>query len=90
MYTIVTTSETKLLHCRRTFTDHNSILLRKGQTLKRPLLARTLEILAKEGSDSFYRGALGETIVGELQQKGGIITMEDLQNYKYFDQQQLC
>ena len=55
-----------------------------GDLYKRPRLADTLETLAEAGEDGdalFYRGALGEALVGDLQKLGGKIVMEDLANY---------
>ncbi len=41
-----------------------------GDTMKRTKLARTLEIIAKEGDDAFYTGELSDTIVKEIQDRG--------------------
>ncbi|MDA1089345.1 MAG: gamma-glutamyltransferase [Proteobacteria bacterium] len=40
-------------------------------------LAATLEIIAAEGRDGFYKGAVAEDIVGHLQSLGGGHTMDD-------------
>jgi gamma-glutamyltranspeptidase/glutathione hydrolase len=50
----------------------------QGFILRQPDLARTLETLAAEGPDHLYRGALGRTIVGHLEQLGGCLTLADL------------
>lgn len=42
----------------------------------------TLKIIAENGIDVFYNGSLGEAIVKEIQNFGGIIEMEDLRNYR--------
>uniref|UniRef100_A0A0N5AGB3 Gamma-glutamyltransferase n=1 Tax=Syphacia muris TaxID=451379 RepID=A0A0N5AGB3_9BILA len=55
-----------------------------GDLIKRPELARTLEVLAKSKDpvELFYRGKMAKIIVDEIQANGGILTMEDLANFK--------
>ncbi|CAO3597298.1 unnamed protein product [Absidia cylindrospora] len=53
-----------------------------GDILKRPNLARTLEIIAKEGPDAFYTGKIAESLINTIQQAGGIMTLNDLHHYK--------
>ncbi|CAH1777934.1 unnamed protein product [Owenia fusiformis] len=57
-------------------------LLQIGDTQKRPKLAETLKTIAREGGDAFYEGSLTGTIVDEIRSSGGIITADDLNNYK--------
>ncbi|MGI9322556.1 MAG: gamma-glutamyltransferase, partial [Pseudomonadales bacterium] len=45
-------------------------------------LARTLERIAEDGREGFYEGETADLIVAEMQRGGGIITHEDLKNYK--------
>jgi len=52
-----------------------------GDIMKRPKLARTLEIIAEQGPDAFYLGELADKIVKEIQDRGGIITKQDLAEY---------
>ncbi|CAF0927283.1 unnamed protein product [Rotaria sordida] len=52
-----------------------------GDLMKRPKLARTLEIIAEQGVDAFYTGELSDKIVKEIQDQGGIITKQDLADY---------
>uniref|UniRef100_T1JDL0 Gamma-glutamyltransferase n=1 Tax=Strigamia maritima TaxID=126957 RepID=T1JDL0_STRMM len=56
--------------------------LKKNDILKRPVHARTLRIIANEGIASFYNGSLGKSLVSEIQEKGGVLTMEDLASTK--------
>ena len=54
---------------------------RAGDTIKNPLLAKTLERIKIEGRDGFYKGKTADFIVNKVQNLGGIITTEDLENY---------
>lgn len=53
-------------------------------TLKQPDLANTLEEIGKNGIDAFYRSDITENIVKDINQNGGILTMEDFDLYKPF------
>jgi gamma-glutamyltranspeptidase/glutathione hydrolase/leukotriene-C4 hydrolase len=53
-----------------------------GDIMKRPKLAQTLEIIATQGVDAFYQGELTDKIVKEIQDRGGIITKQDLADYE--------
>lgn len=61
-------------------------------------LARTLRIIAQE-PQSFYRGALAQAIVRDITQQRGILSLQDLQQYRAiwrspvcgaFEQYQVC
>jgi gamma-glutamyltranspeptidase/glutathione hydrolase len=53
-------------------------LLREGDTLAQPALARTLRILTDEGPDAFYEGELGSRFVDGLRPFGAAISTDDL------------
>jgi len=53
-----------------------------GETLVQPDLAWSLKQLAKYGPSSFYRGAIAKKIATEMKSKGGLITLDDLANYR--------
>lgn len=57
-------------------------ILREGDLLKRPKLGDTLQVIADKGVEAFYDGELTDTIVNEILEDGGIISKEDLKNYK--------
>jgi gamma-glutamyltranspeptidase/glutathione hydrolase len=45
-------------------------------------LAKTLKRITREGRDGFYSGKTADLIVAEMKNGNGLITHEDLQNYK--------
>ncbi|MGQ0703320.1 MAG: gamma-glutamyltransferase [Gemmatimonadales bacterium] len=53
-----------------------------GSRLRQPDLARTLLAIRGQGAAGFYRGRVAELIVREMERSGGIITREDLANYR--------
>ncbi|KAL3744850.1 hypothetical protein ACJRO7_014025 [Eucalyptus globulus] len=57
-------------------------LLRAGNTCYNEELGQSLEAIAEEGPDAFYDGSVGEKLVKDVREAGGILTMEDLRNYK--------
>ncbi|MEZ4735620.1 MAG: gamma-glutamyltransferase [Caldilineaceae bacterium] len=55
--------------------------LQKGDRVVQPDLAESLQTIARYGPDVLYDGALGQTIVDDIQRNGGILTMDDLRAY---------
>ncbi len=53
-----------------------------GDVLKQTDLANTLELIARKGIDGFYKEKTAQQIVEQMKQSGGIISFEDLKNYK--------
>lgn len=53
-----------------------------GSLLKQPDLARTLKRISRKGADGFYKGKTAELLLAEIQRGGGIMTQEDLDNYR--------
>jgi gamma-glutamyltranspeptidase/glutathione hydrolase len=45
-------------------------------------LAATLKKIAHDGSDGFYKGEIAQVIATHMKENGGLITEEDLANYK--------
>ncbi|GAN07139.1 gamma-glutamyltranspeptidase [Mucor ambiguus] len=60
----------------------NGSIAQPGDIIKRPTLATTLETIANQGADAFYTGFIAESIVNTTVSNGGIITVDDLKNYK--------
>ncbi|WP_172626869.1 gamma-glutamyltransferase [Bradyrhizobium ivorense] len=53
-----------------------------GERLTQHELAETLREISKRGSDGFYKGWVGAAIVASNQAGKGLLTQEDLDNYK--------
>ncbi|XP_062090951.1 glutathione hydrolase 3-like isoform X2 [Humulus lupulus] len=60
----------------------NGKLLKVGDTCYNEELGRTLEEIAELGPQAFYNGSIGEKLVKDVREAGGILSMEDLRNYK--------
>ncbi|KAG0367486.1 gamma-glutamyltranspeptidase [Gamsiella multidivaricata] len=60
----------------------DGLALREGQLIKREALANTLEAIGKEGADVFYTGEIAKMIVDHVQEHGGILTMQDMKDYR--------
>lgn len=59
-----------------------SNVFKENDTIRYPALAATLKRISKNGRDEFYKGETAKTLVHYLQQKGAIITLEDLEKYE--------
>jgi gamma-glutamyltranspeptidase/glutathione hydrolase len=76
------------------FPESARTYLRGGRSIHRPAtveyadraaypdLARSLELIARDGADAFYRGALADALVTHMQETGGLITRADLAAYR--------
>lgn len=53
-----------------------------GEHFRNPELARTLRLIAARGIEAFYGGEIARKIVAAVQEKQGIMTMEDLASYE--------
>jgi gamma-glutamyltranspeptidase/glutathione hydrolase len=60
----------------------SSCALVEGDQLVQRDLADTLELLAVEGADAFYRGALAGRISQAVRERGGVLTEADLAEYR--------
>ena len=58
--------------------------LKEFSTMKRPDLANTFREISKYGIKGFYEGAIAEKIVEAMNANDGLITYEDLKDYKSF------
>jgi gamma-glutamyltranspeptidase/glutathione hydrolase len=63
-----------------TFLNHGQPW-KAGERLKQPELARTLELIAKEGTTAFYHGSIAAAVVKASQENNGLLTMKDFADY---------
>ena len=54
---------------------------RTGDLFRQPQLARTLEVVANDGRDAFYRGPLARALSGAVLSGGGLLTEVDLESH---------
>jgi gamma-glutamyltranspeptidase / glutathione hydrolase len=54
----------------------------EGDTIFWEDLGHTLELIRDHGASGFYEGETAENIVAEMKRGNGLITLEDLRNYK--------
>jgi gamma-glutamyltranspeptidase/glutathione hydrolase len=55
---------------------------REGEIFRNPALARTYELLARQGRAAFYRGEIARAIVAFSSQNGGSFSKEDFENHR--------
>jgi len=56
--------------------------MKVGEVLRQPELAKTLERIASKGADEFYKGETADLLVKQMEQDKGLITKQDLAEYK--------
>lgn len=68
------------------YNDHSafikSTLWKQGDLLVQPELAWTLKLIQEHGREGFYGGPVADKIVAEMKAGNGIITLQDLKDYK--------
>jgi gamma-glutamyltranspeptidase/glutathione hydrolase len=57
-------------------------LLQAGERLRQPGLVRALELLADEGPQSAYTGSLAAALLELMDERGGLVTQDDLAAYE--------
>lgn len=81
------------LELLRQFPNTAEILLDKGdipaegQVLKQPDLANTLQAIAEQGRDGFYKGKVAQQMVDAVKAGGGIWSLDDLSGYQVKERQ---
>ncbi len=61
---------------------HRPPILADGDTFTNQNLAHRLELIAREGPDVFYKGAIAQAIDTEMRAQGGFLRLEDLAAYR--------
>ena len=78
-------------HFRSLFLQHpdwrhvfapDGVLLRESDAIRNANLSRTLRLIAERGADAFYQGEVADSIISKIRAEGGIMSREDLVNYK--------
>ncbi len=59
----------------------NGYAPKKGETFKNPRLANTLERIAKEGRDVFYKGDFAKIMADFMKREGGFLSYEDFASH---------
>lgn len=94
----ITEQEANLLNNNKeNFKKHNlssvvfvkDIPWKSGDLLIQKDLAETLKLIKKQGLKGFYEGKTAELLVSEMKKGNGIITSEDLKNYKVAERKAL-
>ena len=95
----ITEREANLLNNQMQFFDQhntNKTVFQKttpwkqGDILVQKELAATLKLIQKEGAKGFYEGKTAELLVAEMKRGNGIITINDLKNYKVIERKPLA
>jgi gamma-glutamyltranspeptidase/glutathione hydrolase len=60
-----------------------------GETFIQADLGRTLDRIARLGAKDFYEGETASLLAADMQKHGGLITLDDLKNYKAIERQPL-
>jgi gamma-glutamyltranspeptidase len=98
-YELDTALPTTIAEGRKLFQKHRSaarIYLPDGKVPKagdrfvNKDYAATLRTIAKDGADSFYRGSIARRIADDMAKNGGLITVDDLAQYRAIERRPLA
>lgn len=67
---------------RRIYFHDDGTLRKIGETLRNPELADTLRRIAKGGAAEFYTGDIAQQIDADMKANGGLLSADDLANYR--------
>ena len=68
---------------------HDGEIPEQGSLIRQPDLARTLQSIAKQGADGFYRGEVARKLVESVRAQGGIWSLQDLNQYQLLQREPL-
>jgi gamma-glutamyltranspeptidase/glutathione hydrolase len=60
----------------------NGDALPEGYLMKRPDLAKTFSLIARDGLDGFYKGKIADAFASSMQSNKGYLTLEDMSAYQ--------
>jgi gamma-glutamyltranspeptidase / glutathione hydrolase len=66
----------------KVFLRSDGSVLGPGDLLVQADLAASLDLIAREGPRAFYDGPIGEKIAASVRTAGGVMSMDDLRNYR--------
>lgn len=72
---------------RQYFFHDDGALLRPGDVWQQADLAWSLTEIAEHGADAFYRGAIADKLVAEMERGGGLMTRADLEAYRVVERE---
>lgn len=61
--------------------------LKAGDRLTQKDLAKSLRLISRKGASAFYKGDIARKIVAEMDKHNGLITLDDLKNYKVVERE---
>lgn len=67
---------------RQTYMPNGKSTPQKGEVFKNPDLARTYDMIAKQGRDAFYKGEIARTMDAFMKKHEGYLSYEDLANHE--------
>ena len=67
---------------RKIYFLDNGDALPEGYLMKRPDLAKTFKLIAKDGLDGFYKGKIADAFASSMQSNKGYLTLEDMSAYQ--------
>lgn len=67
---------------KKAYYKKNGVPYEPGEILVQPDLAWSLKRLAEHGPSEFYQGEIAKKIVAEMKANGGLISLDDLANYR--------
>jgi len=69
-------------YLKKLFQNEKGEWLKEGELLVQKDLATTLNLIAKQGAKAFHQGAIAKAIVKAANDRGGILQLKDLSDYK--------
>jgi len=74
----------------RYFFKKGGAFYEQGDTLVQSDLADTMHRIAANGRPGFYQGKTAKLIIGEMGRSGGLISFDDLKNYRVVERTPVC